>query len=73
MNRTLMKNLARLFSPVPVISIRKLGIPEQAKEPAAFAFFALRALEGKINHLPETTGAHHATTLGKVTHPYASR
>jgi len=41
-------------------------MPAQAKEPAAFAFFALRAIEGKINHLPQTTGARHACVLGKI-------
>lgn len=43
-----------------------LSMPAQAKEPAAFAFFALRAIEGKINHLPQTTGARHACVLGKI-------
>ncbi|MBI4340810.1 MAG: anhydro-N-acetylmuramic acid kinase, partial [Candidatus Omnitrophica bacterium] len=39
----------------------------QAKEPAAFAFLALRALQGRINHLPSTTGAHAACILGTIT------
>ncbi len=65
-NQTLMTHLKNLFSPVPVKSLDELGIPTQAKEPAAFAFFALRAIEGKINHLPEGTGATKACILGKI-------
>ena len=68
-NRTLMKYLEQLFFPVPVHSVEEWGIPAQAKEPIAFAFLALRALEGKINHLPQTTGAHSASILGKITRP----
>lgn len=68
LNATLMKHLAGLFSPVPVRSIETYGIPAQAKEPLAFAFFALRALEGKINHWPEGTGARKACVLGKMIH-----
>lgn len=67
-NRTLMHHLRKLFSPVPVRSIEELGIPAQAKEPIAFAFFGLRALQRKTNHLPQTTGARHATILGKIIH-----
>ena len=72
-NLTLMKNLKELFKQnrgqVTVRSIEALGIPAQAKEPVAFAFLALRALERKANHLPETTGACRAATLGKLCTP----
>ena len=66
-NRTLMRHLERLLAPVPVRSIERYGIPAQAKEPVAFAFLALRALHGRINHLPSTTGAHTACVLGTLT------
>lgn len=66
-NLTLLQNLQKLFRPLPVISIESFGIPTQAKEPAAFAFFALRALQNKINHAPEGTGARKARILGKIT------
>jgi anhydro-N-acetylmuramic acid kinase len=66
LNRTLMGHLADLLQPARVISIEQAGLPAQAKEPLAFAFFALRALEGKINHLPEATGARRACILGKI-------
>jgi anhydro-N-acetylmuramic acid kinase len=66
-NRTLMRHLVRLFAPTPVRSIERYGIPPQAKEPAAFAFFALSALKKRVNHLPETTGAKEACVLGTLT------
>ena len=66
-NRTLMDHLTRLLAPVPVHSIARYGIPVQAKEPVAFAFLALRALAGRRNHLPQTTGAGHGCTLGALT------
>lgn len=66
-NKTLMKKLECLFAPIPVKSIDDLGIPSQAKEPLAFAFLGLRALQGKPNHLPSTTGAKHARILGSIT------
>lgn len=66
LNLALMKLLEKLLAPARVRSIADYGIPVQAKEPAAFAFFALRALEGKINHAPAGTGAKHACILGKM-------
>ena len=66
LNQTLMGHLSGLFHPARVLSIQSMSMPAQAKEPAAFAFFALRAIEGKINHLPQTTGARHACVLGKI-------
>lgn len=68
-NLTLMRHLGKLLSPTPVRTIESLGIPAQAKEPIAFAFFALRALQGRTNHLPSTTGARRAVILGKITWP----
>ena len=67
LNNTLMEHLKTLLYPIPVLTIEKWNIPTQAKEPLAFAFFALRAIQGKINHCPEATGARSATILGKIT------
>jgi anhydro-N-acetylmuramic acid kinase len=67
-NRTLLGHLSRLLSPTPVRPITRYGLPAQAKEPAAFAFLGLRALHGRVNHLPSTTGAAQACLLGSVTH-----
>ena len=66
-NRTLLAHLTTLLAPIPVRSIERYGIPAQAKEPVAFAYLAQRALHGRINHLPETTGATTACILGTIT------
>ncbi len=64
-NKTLMNHLQALFKSVPVRSVEEYGIPAQAKEPAAFAYFAFEAFHGRINHCPEGTGAKKAAVLGK--------
>jgi anhydro-N-acetylmuramic acid kinase len=66
-NKTLMKKLECLFAPIPVKSIESFGLPSQAKEPLAFAFFGWRCLHNKINHLPNGTGAKQARVLGCIT------
>lgn len=66
LNETLMSHLSKLFSPAPVRSIEEFGVPAQAKEPIAFAFFALRALEGKTNRLPASKRNRHDLILGKI-------
>jgi anhydro-N-acetylmuramic acid kinase len=66
-NATLMRHLANLLAPLPVRSIERFGLSAQAKEPVAFAFLALRTLQGRVNHLPETTGARRACVLGSIT------
>ncbi|OGR82099.1 MAG: hypothetical protein A2902_06615 [Elusimicrobia bacterium RIFCSPLOWO2_01_FULL_64_13] len=67
LNPVLMAHLRDLFSPVPVLSIERFGMHPQAKEPLAFAFFAWRAVHGRVNHLPAATGAREALVLGKIT------
>ena len=66
-NRTLMHHLTKLLAPVPVRSIEHYGIPPQAKEPVAFGFLALQTIRGRVNHLPQTTGARAARILGTIT------
>lgn len=66
-NQTLMRHLAALASPIPVCSIERYGIAAQAKEPVAFGFLALRAINNQVNHLPQTTGAKAARILGSLT------
>lgn len=66
-NQMLMHHLNDLFKPIPVKSMDSFGIASQAKEPAAFAFFAWQAIQKKINHAPQTTGAKKARILGKIT------
>ena len=66
-NRTLMGHLSRLVQPVLVRSIDAYGIAPLAKEPAAFAWLALQAMRGHVNHLPSTTGASAPRVLGTIT------
>jgi len=66
-NGTLMQSLSRLLYPTPVRSIAEFGIPVLAKEPAAIALMALRAVERKTNHCPRATGAAASRILGKIT------
>ena len=65
-NLTLMAHLKSLLAPIPVRSIERYGLPPQAKEPVAFAFLALRAIQGQTNHLPQTTGATQPCILGSI-------
>jgi len=66
-NPVLMRELMVCLHPTPVVSIEQAsGLPLQAKEPVAFAFFAWRAIHGRINHLPVATGARGARVLGKI-------
>lgn len=66
LNPVLMDFLARLLAPVRVRSIADFGIHPLAKEPAAFALMALRAVRGRPNHSPSATGAAGARILGKI-------
>ncbi len=66
LNPVLMDFLRVLLRPVTVRSIADYGLHPQAKEPAAFAFFALQAVRGRINHLPQASGARRACILGKI-------
>jgi len=66
-NPTLMRWLRERLAPIPVQAIDAYGLPAQAKEPVAFAWLALRAWQGRTNHLPSTTGARASAILGAMT------
>lgn len=68
-NKTLMGYLKELFLPIPVYSSETIGIPVQAKEPLAFAFFALRAIHRQANYLSFADGVRKAAVLGKIILP----
>lgn len=65
-NKTLLKNL-RLLTGLPVASSARAGLEPQAKEAAAFALMAWRALRGKTNHCARATGARKNAVLGQIT------
>ncbi len=66
-NLTLLSYLKELLNPIPICSYKKFGIPAQAKEPLAFAFFALRAIEGKTNYISLDGKDCEELILGKIT------
>ena len=65
-NVTLMSHLAWLLSPARVVSSEAYGLPPLAKEPAAFALLAVRAIQGLPNTVPSATGARRAVVAGKI-------
>ncbi len=65
-NQTLLRHLHELIG-LPVVTTEKYGLPPQAKEAAAFAWFAARAVQGKTNHCPGATGARQQAVLGRIT------
>ena len=65
-NFTLMGHLAWLLSPARVVSSEAYGLPPLAKEPAAFALLAARAIQGLPNTVPSATGARRAVVAGKI-------
>lgn len=69
LNPVLMGLLARRLAPLKVSTIDRYGIAAQAKEPALIALLAFRAVEGRINHVPASTGAAGARILGKIIPP----
>lgn len=66
LNPALMKNLAAVMAPIPVVSSAERGIPPLAKEAACFAWLALRALANGPNNCPAATGAKGPRVLGKI-------
>ncbi|HEU4334521.1 MAG TPA: anhydro-N-acetylmuramic acid kinase [Candidatus Eisenbacteria bacterium] len=65
-NDTLMGHLAWLLAPAPVVSSEAYGLPPLAKECAAFALLAARAVQGLPNTIPSATGARRAVSAGKM-------
>lgn len=65
-NGTLMGHLAWLLAPAGVVSSEAYGLPPLAKECAAFALLAARAIEGLPNTIPSATGARRAVSAGKI-------
>ncbi|MBI5629255.1 MAG: anhydro-N-acetylmuramic acid kinase [Elusimicrobia bacterium] len=66
-NPGLMRNLRLALSPLPVVVSDRYGLPVMAKEAAGFAWMAVRAIQGKVNHCPAATGARGKRILGKIT------
>ena len=65
-NPELMRRLAAVLAPVPVITSDRRGVSPDHKEAIAFALLAAARLEGVPGNLPEVTGAARPVLLGKV-------
>lgn len=65
-NAVLMSHLEWLLRPASIASSQAYGIPPLAKECAAFALLAVRAIQGRTNTLPSATGAGRAVVAGKI-------
>ncbi|HEY0707801.1 MAG TPA: anhydro-N-acetylmuramic acid kinase [Polyangia bacterium] len=66
-NPTLMRHLAELCAPVPVLDSSAIGIDPDAKEAMAFGVLANETLHGHPGNLPQVTGAAGPRVLGKIT------
>jgi anhydro-N-acetylmuramic acid kinase len=65
-NRALMQRLAALVAPATLESSAKHGVDPQHVEAVAFAWLAMRALDGAPGNLPAVTGARGPRVLGAV-------
>jgi anhydro-N-acetylmuramic acid kinase len=71
-NRTVMRHLASVFAPAPVLTFDDLGWDSKAFEAVAFAVLAYQTLRGECTNVPAVTGATHPVLLGSIT-PGAKR
>jgi anhydro-N-acetylmuramic acid kinase len=65
-NLELMHRLSRYLAPRPVFRISALGYSEQSLEPVCFALLAHARLAGRINILPQVTGARRPASAGVI-------
>ena len=65
-NRTLMDALRAALKDVSLEDTGALGLDPGSVEPVAFAWLAMRALDGKPGNLPAVTGAAKAAVLGGI-------
>ncbi|MDB4970873.1 MAG: anhydro-N-acetylmuramic acid kinase, partial [Myxococcales bacterium] len=68
-NKTLMAELARLLSPIPVTGFSAGAIDADSKEAVAFALFAVQTIHAHPANVPSVTGAARPCVLGKISLP----
>ncbi|MFQ5809940.1 MAG: anhydro-N-acetylmuramic acid kinase, partial [Armatimonadota bacterium] len=68
-NPSLLRMLGDQLAETRVLPHAKLGIPDVAKEAAAFAILANESLLGRPGNVPSATGARKAVPLGKIILP----
>jgi anhydro-N-acetylmuramic acid kinase len=66
LNPTMMRHLAELLAPIPVMTSAPLGVDPEAKEAIAFAVLANQTLFGEPGNIPAVTGAAGPRVLGKI-------
>ncbi len=66
-NATLMRRLAALLEPLPVLSSAEIGVQPDLREAVAFAVLACEAVRGRPGNLPAVTGAAAPRVLGAFT------
>jgi anhydro-N-acetylmuramic acid kinase len=65
-NRTLLRDLASVFAPVPLRRMEQLGWNSKAFEAVAFAVLAYQTMQGEPANMPAVTGAAHPVLLGAI-------
>lgn len=65
-NRTLMRDLAMVFEPIPVQTMDEAGWSSRAFEAVAFAVLAYQTIRGTCANVPQVTGARHPVILGTI-------
>ncbi len=65
-NHLLMERLAALLAPITLNSSADAGLDPQHVEAAAFAWLAMRTMNGLPGNLPAVTGAKRAVVLGGI-------
>jgi anhydro-N-acetylmuramic acid kinase len=68
-NRTLVARLRERLAPTRVAMHSDFGVPNEAKEAAAFAILGYCTLRGRPSNVPSATGASRPTILGKIVLP----
>ncbi len=68
-NRTLMKLLQKALEGCEVLSTTQAGLDPDWVEAVAFAWLAMRTVNGQSGNLPSVTGASHKVVLGDIHSP----
>lgn len=67
-HRVLMRMLRERLSRMEILSFEEIGWNSDAIEAMAFALLAYEAYHGRVNHMPQVTGAKHPVVLGELVH-----
>lgn len=65
-NPAIMGEIARRLPGVSISTVDDFGVPSQAKEALLFSMLGNAAIRGMANTVPSSTGARHATVMGKI-------